>query len=797
VVFLHIFCGTVSVLITLIFGITLVDAKINSYTQGYRYFYKKNVRLLLNKGRYFNPLKTDGTPLIYMKLYTLFFLSILISFIPATTMAVVLNPVADVSITKTSIVKKDTGIFAISFTIKNNSRIPIDGIKYGVRIQNRKGDIVYTKVYDTRTTLTPLTPKKGRLEFTFPESKDGDYTIFVLAKNTAGVTTAVAFVKTIQVKQTTRQLNAKTQARLEKCTIKDVNIPDFVCTVTDTGNILSWSVFEGNAFGKKFASGTIKVIKKEISINLAQKVKKSGRYTVVFELQDSKGTAISLQRDVTFVVPGVWMVIKDSTQDIYSDNKLRTRIYLDGVGDSDNRGFKYWILDTTGATCASGEISLKQQIPHKRTIWEKLNVGCKNPKLVGFLYDGKNRDGTYNVLGVVGGISAKTLIAKKGNSESVSGTNVSQKNSIYFLIGLFLLTALLILFYGMWKRNKSSAVILGAILLFGFGGSGGVVHASTFLSADQNNVNFTVNLNKVKYGINENVTFSFGFVDSNTNLKPIGGTVQVQVDNGAFTPIVTSSDTATLYNISLPPIPTGGIHALNFEAPGLCGSAFGFSSFGSSLFGSDKCTFSVNVNIYKSFPPAFPQLSGGCVVGANNKYDFSSTDVGNNQVYYNVDFNANGSNINRVPTSGFMSPWPTVATVFYNGWTTKGNYTINLRATDQYQASLGWKSYPMSCCTLPTVCDGGSTNVNFYAKPAIILKGTSSTLYWNLKNVSTCSIAGSNNDSWNWGTVGSITNTKTSVMNEETTYTLSCTDFNGKKTTKSTKVRIVPYWEQI
>jgi len=36
----------------------------------------------------------------------------------------------------------------------------------------------------------------------------------------------------------------------------------------------------------------------------------------------------------------------------------------------------------------------------------------------------------------------------------------------------------------------------------------------------------------------------------------------------------------------------------------------------------------------------------------------------------------------------------------------------------------------------------------------------------------------------------------TSPITQETVYTLSCIDFHGKTFTKSTKVRIVPKWQE-
>jgi len=587
----------------------------------------------------------------------------------------------------------------------------------------------------------------------------------------------------------------------------DLKVPLFNCEVLGNGT-LKYSVFKNSSFGKKVFSDNLKVIEGKNDINLSKYNLKSGRYSIRFELNDKNGNVVPLLQNIVFVVPGTWMTMSESDQKYYGDGKFEAVLYLNGVGENASRGFKYWILDNSKKICGQGNLNLKKQMPRERYIKEKIDSNCVAPTLVGFMYDGVDSNGVYNIVYTVGDISTIDSINENRDENRAqqkvnSGVDFLTNNK-YVSIGILLLLVILFFLYSIWNHKRNTIKVLGVIILLGFGflGTGSVANAVSFPSSDQDNIAFTVNLNKAKYGIGENVTFTLGFIyvrGPNIGSKPSGGVIKVKVDNGNFTEIVSASNNATSYNISLPPIRSSGIHTLNFESPGLCGSSFGFSWFNFARFGSDKCSFSVNVNIFSSPPPSFPQFYGLCIAGANNKYNLSSTDANNDKIYYEVDFDSNGKNIVRVPTAGYIAPYPNIGEIFYSGWQNTGNQKVRVRSTNTYNSSLGWKNYSVFCiptCTLPVICDGVVPKTTISANPNLVVSGKPTTIKWNLKNIASCSIKGTNGENWNWGIVGSQTQKTTIPITQETVYTLSCIDFHGKTFTKTTKVRIVPKWQE-
>lgn len=709
--------------------------------------------------------------------------------------AIVLEQVVDVSLQQVSITTIKEGEFSVSFTAVNNSTTLVSDARYGIRTQDLSGETVYTQTYEIPVNLAPAVLEDVILEFAPPTGIVGSYDIFLVVKNSSGTTLAVAFVEELTINQGSRSTPT---SNLVGCEVASIEKLVFICEISGDGGILGYRVFEGSIFGEQLMEGSTEVTKGDVKIDLTDRNLASGKYAMVFELRDKNGEVVPIQQSKTFIVPGTWMTIENISQKPFINNKFEAVVYFNGVGENTKRGFKYWILASDGAVCASGELDVQQQIPRNRVIEKDIQTDCTNPTLSGFLYSGVNTDGTYNVIDMLGEIPTDELVAKE-SIISVTRFLDSFKDDSYLAFIIFSILVSLALLYFVWTRGrgKGGTVLLSVIFLFSMFGNATFTEAAVFLSADEDNVSFTVNLDQAQYNVTENITFSFNFVDTNTGQKPSSGVVKVQVDGGSFTEIVSASDTATSYNVSLAPISSAGTYALNFEAPGLCGSTFGFSLFGIAKFGSDKCEFSVNVVVYANTAPTPPKLRGSCVVGANNQYEFSSTDA--SDLFYEVDFDSDGSIDTRIPSSGTMSPAPIWGSTYYNGWLTQGNKSLRAQATDSNGLASGWQNYAISCtasCSAPVVCNGATASTTMYAQPVLVKPGDTSTIYWNLENVLTCSIAGTNGDSWDWSIVGSQTQQNTSVINTDTTYTLSCTDFDGGSVSDTAKVRLVPNWQE-
>ena len=81
---------------------------------------------------------------------------------------------------------------------------------------------------------------------------------------------------------------------------------------------------------------------------------------------------------------------------------------------------------------------------------------------------------------------------------------------------------------------------------------------------------------------------------------------------------------------------------------------------------------------------------------------------------------------------------------------------------------------------------------NIYAKPPLIRTGGTSVIKWQGREVTACTVTGENGDTWE-GTSGERTS---STLDRATTYTLTCTAFNGQTVTDQATVDIAPTWEE-
>lgn len=82
---------------------------------------------------------------------------------------------------------------------------------------------------------------------------------------------------------------------------------------------------------------------------------------------------------------------------------------------------------------------------------------------------------------------------------------------------------------------------------------------------------------------------------------------------------------------------------------------------------------------------------------------------------------------------------------------------------------------------------------NIGAIPSIVRMGGTSVLRWQTREMTECSVTGSNGDRWD-GTSGERTS---GAINERTTFTLTCTAFNGDIVTDEAIVSVVPVYEEI
>ncbi len=115
-------------------------------------------------------------------------------------------------------------------------------------------------------------------------------------------------------------------------------------------------------------------------------------------------------------------------------------------------------------------------------------------------------------------------------------------------------------------------------------------------------------------------------------------------------------------------------------------------------------------------------------------------------------------------------------------------------------------------CTLPAFCSAGSPQCQYpaisftettdgtghlEARPALVLAGDTTSLYWNVANAESCTIAGGG-QSWTTTTSGT-SGVQTLPIDTPTTYTLTCTAYEGAipaSVTETTTVVVLPVFEE-
>ena len=82
---------------------------------------------------------------------------------------------------------------------------------------------------------------------------------------------------------------------------------------------------------------------------------------------------------------------------------------------------------------------------------------------------------------------------------------------------------------------------------------------------------------------------------------------------------------------------------------------------------------------------------------------------------------------------------------------------------------------------------------NIYAKPTLVRSGVTSVIKWQSRETTSCEVVGTNGDRWE-GTAGEKTS---GVIENETTYTLTCIAFNGQTVTDQATVTIIPVFQEL
>ena len=256
--------------------------------------------------------------------------------------------------------------------------------------------------------------------------------------------------------------------------------------------------------------------------------------------------------------------------------------------------------------------------------------------------------------------------------------------------------------------------------------------------------------------------------------------------------------------------------------------------------------------------PNIPTIIGPTTgdTGTSYTFNFTATHPEGTTLRYGVDWDNDSSVDEWLPSSGFVASgvsesqsrsWPSTGSYIFqalaqdsngvnSGW---ANHTITISAglgggsacndgidndgdgkvdfpvddgcsgtSDNNEAAQcedgidndgnGLIDYPAdSTCSssLDDVEGGVEANLSLTASPGITRPGETVTLNWSATGTESCSIGGSNSDSWIL--VGQSGAVVTSAISEETSFTLTCEKTGGGIEQKSVTVKITPSFQEV
>ena len=195
-----------------------------------------------------------------------------------------------------------------------------------------------------------------------------------------------------------------------------------------------------------------------------------------------------------------------------------------------------------------------------------------------------------------------------------------------------------------------------------------------------------------------------------------------------------------------------------------------------------------------------PSISSGvCTVGELRAFNIVATHPEGSDVRYGVDWNNDGVVDQYAPTEGYTTSGSvqTVGNVF----ATEGVKTIRVRTEDEEGVVSTFISHTFVCSEGDGNAllggdggddgeGGGGVDGALVAQPLIVQSGDSTTLIWATEGVDSCTVTGTNGDSFN----GTSRTTSSGEITEQTVFTLNCDD---GAVTDSVTVNVVPVFQEI
>jgi hypothetical protein len=229
----------------------------------------------------------------------------------------------------------------------------------------------------------------------------------------------------------------------------------------------------------------------------------------------------------------------------------------------------------------------------------------------------------------------------------------------------------------------------------------------------------------------------------------------------------------TLYGAGLP----GGAVAVNGTAS-ISASAI-TSSPESYVLSCDGIVDSVAVTAVNQAPSA-PTITGPTSAGGGvgNTFTITGADPDNDQIYYQIDWDNNGTVDVNSPGSGYLNSGTGVTA--NRSWFAAGPYTFQARTVDIINAPSGWtqhtititSSVPATASLEVSVNGGGWTTTDQTINP-----GDSVSVRWSSSNATSCSGSGSGLDTGN--STSGTDGVNTPAPNSSDTFTVTCSGPGG------------------
>jgi len=137
-------------------------------------------------------------------------------------------------------------------------------------------------------------------------------------------------------------------------------------------------------------------------------------------------------------------------------------------------------------------------------------------------------------------------------------------------------------------------------------------------------------------------------------------------------------------------------------------------------------------------------------------------------------------------------------------------YYRNASCVESLSQSCSYGCSGSACIPPPSIgfTSFSATNISYgpftatghlEVKPSLLWSGDTTSVYWNVSNSTSCTVTGTNGDSWSGGFSGSAGRTS-SPITSQTSYTLSCAGFSGaapSSITETVNVNIIPVFEEL